>query len=87
MSKDNSMEALFSAWSAEQQELDRIVSVKEGHVVINVGYEYSISLGTISSEKDVLDWAHHLCEKTWMTIPVLRRFIEVATSKSGLKLH
>jgi len=22
-----------------------------------------------------------------MTIPVLRRFIEVATSKSGLKLH
>ncbi len=49
--------------------------------------EVQISLKTISSEKDVLDWAHHICEKTWMTVPVLRRFIEVAVRESGLKLH
>jgi len=87
MGKDNSMEALSAAWLEEKKELARIVSIKEGHIVINMGFEYNISLKTISSEKDVLKWAHHLCEKTWLTIPVLRRFIEVAMSETGLKLH
>jgi hypothetical protein len=87
MIKGKNIDEAFEAYKKEEEELSEIVSVKEGHVVINVGYEYNISLDTIKNHADILRWTHHLCEKTWMTVRVLERFIEVASHEAGLKIH
>jgi hypothetical protein len=51
------------------------VSVKEGHIVIDVTYEYNIALDRCDTHEKVLAWVSHLCEKTWMTTEIVRRFI------------
>ncbi|MBT3748748.1 MAG: hypothetical protein HN936_10030 [Bacteroidetes bacterium] len=87
MKTGKTIDEAYEAYRKEEEELAEIVSVKEGHVVINAGYEYNISLDTIKGHADILRWTHHLCEKTWMTIRILERFIEVAAHNAGLKIH
>jgi hypothetical protein len=68
-----------------ENRLQKQVSVKEGHIVINVTYEYNIALDTCQSYKNILSWVLHLTEKTWMTTEVLERFIRVACHEAGLE--
>ncbi|HGM6756491.1 hypothetical protein ACUNIY_24545 [Serratia sp. IR-2025] len=54
------------------------VRIEGEYIVINVSYEYNISLQACSTHQQILHWAWHLTEKTWMTTTALRRFIELA---------
>jgi len=69
------------------EELERIVSIQDDQIVINVCYEYNILLSECTSHEQILSWVHHLCEKTWMTPDVLERFIDVACSANELELR
>ena len=69
--------------------LARVVSVREHHIVIDVSSEcnipeYNIPLSRCSTYAEILGWAHHLTEKTWVSTEVLRRFIAVACDANKL---
>lgn len=83
----SSQEEIFQKDTKRIEELDRIVSIKDDHIIINVCYEYNISLSGCKTHEQILSQVHHLCEKTWMTPEVLERFIEVACRASGLELR
>lgn len=79
------MEAYRKRAIETENRLRKQVSVKEGHIVINVTYEYNIPLETCQSYKNILSWVLHLTEKTWITTEVLERFILVACLEAGLE--
>ena len=58
-------------------ELERQVYIEDNHVIINVEYEYDIALSRCDTNEKLMAWVVHLCEKTWMTKVVLRRFIQL----------
>jgi hypothetical protein len=68
----------------KQEELKMAVFIADGHVVINVAYEYNIPLERCDTLEKILSWSVHLCEKTWMTLEILERFVHVAAQEHGL---
>ena len=48
---------------------------------------YEIPISDCSTPTQILERAEHLCEKTWMSVPLLRRFIHVATDAAGIDLY
>ena len=76
----------FEKYRKYKEELAQIVSVKEGHIVVNVHYEYNIPLTTCNTYEKILSWAFQLTEKTWMSTDIVRRFIVVACNESGLAI-
>lgn len=69
---------------AEEETLRRQIYVEDGHIVINISYEYNIPLSGCDTPERILHWVWHLTEKTWMTQEVSRRFIELACHENGL---
>lgn len=80
------MNELLEQHRAHQAELERIVTIQEGYIVINVRYEYNIALERCKTHADILGWTFQLSEKTWMTPALLRHFIKVATEANGLRV-
>ncbi len=76
----------FDRYRRHVEELARIVTVKDGHIVVYVNYEYNIPISHCDTHAKILGWAHHLTEKTWMSTAILRYFIQVACRESGLAL-
>lgn len=71
----------------EQEEvLGKQVYVVDGHVVINVEYEYNIELSRCDTAEKLLHWIWHLTEKTWMNTSVMRRFIEVVCRENKIEM-
>jgi len=70
-----------------EEKLRQQVSIKEGHIVINVEFEYNIALSRCDTAEKLLYWIWHLTEKTWMTNDVMRRFIEIACRENGIKME
>jgi hypothetical protein len=70
----------------KREELEKAVFIADGHVVINVAYEYNIPLERCDTLEKILSWSVHLCEKTWMTLEILERFVYVAAKAHGLKV-
>lgn len=68
----------------QAEELNKLITVKEDHLVINVHYEYNIPLARCRTHADILGWAFHLTEKTWITRELLRHFMRVAHSVNKL---
>lgn len=79
------LEQIRKAWMEREEELQKMVYVEEGHIVINVHYEYNIELGRCDTHAKIVAWAIHLTEKTWMTQEVLRRFMHLAMAEHGLE--
>lgn len=48
---------------------------------------YSIPRDDCRSKPDILMWAHQLCEKSWMKLHAVRKFIEMAIHSNGLQLQ
>lgn len=72
----------------EQEEvLGKQVYVVDGHVVINVEYEYNIELSRCDTAEKLLHWIWHLTEKTWMNTVVMRRFIEVVCRENKIEME
>jgi hypothetical protein len=80
------MNTIQEKYKERQERLQRQVSVKEGHIVVNVEFEYNIDLRRCQTHEQILAWAYHLCEKTWMTTEVMRRFVLVACQENGLEI-
>lgn len=78
MTRNSLGEETVNSIIEEEKTLSEQVQIIEGHIVINVAYEYNISLDSCSTHQQILNWVWHLTEKTWMTQKVTRRFIEVA---------
>lgn len=78
MTKHSLGEETVNSIIEEEKKLSEQVQIIEGHIVINVAYEYNIPLNSCSTHQQILHWVWHLTEKTWMTQKVTRRFIEVA---------
>jgi hypothetical protein len=76
---------LFEEVKARHEELARMVYVEEDHIVLNVHYEYNIALNRCDTHEKILGWCIHLCEKTWMTPELIRRFAQIAAQANGLE--
>lgn len=77
----------FDDLKRREEELQRQVFVADGHIVINVSYEYNIALNRCDSAEKLLHWIWHLTEKTWMTNEVMRRFIELACRENNVEMQ
>lgn len=69
-----------------EKELEQQVYVADGHIVIDVEYEYNVPLSQCDSAEKLLGWTYHLTEKTWMKNDVMRRFIELACHENGMEI-
>lgn len=77
---------LIKKIEAQEKLLQKQVAVVDGHIVINVEYEYNIALSRCNTPEKLLHWVWHLTEKTWMTTEVMRRFIEVACRENKITM-
>jgi hypothetical protein len=68
----------YKEWLAELNELCRI---EDEHIVFLKGH-YAISLDECNNPTQILEWVNQLCTKSWITIPILRRFILLASNRN-----
>ena len=71
---------------AHNNKLKKLIYIEDRCIVINTVGEYCIELDRCDTPEKLLEWVHHLCEKTWMTTDILARFIEVASVKNEMTL-
>ena len=87
-----SFEQARESAAVHRQRMEKIISVKEGHIVIDQfelfgsGGEYNIPLEQCSTPTEILGWVKHLSEKTWVTNDVMRRFVSIACEELGIDL-
>jgi hypothetical protein len=100
MNKEGGSARAMKAAQAQREYMGEICRVHDGAIVIDVQRlmndlhpdvsfgpnDYVIELGRCKDYGQVLGWTHHLCEKTWMSKPLLRRFVDVALEANSLKL-
>lgn len=77
-------EELLEEYHAWQEELDKIVRVEDGFIVINVHYKYNIEISRCDTYEKIVGWVLQLSEKTWMTKDVLEHFVKKALQASQL---
>lgn len=81
----------FNEYLRREEELSRIVTVDETHIVIHIpgdhiDGDYEIALSTCKTGEQLVSWIFHLTEKQWMDRGILRRFIKVASHHAGIPL-
>ena len=77
---------LFEEFKAHEEKMASQVFIADGHIVINVEYEYNIDLQRCNTPEKLLHWIWHLTEKTWMTNDVMRRFIQIACKENKIEM-
>lgn len=63
------------------------VDLESQTVTLHYRYPYEIDLERINSERDLLAWALHLCEKNWMDTRRIAETIETIAKVKGFKVH
>ena len=97
MDADEPME-IYNLWEMEEkfkkhvQALEKQCYVEGEDIVIKLPDEvtdddYRVRLDRCSTPEAILAWVHHLAEKKWVTVPVIERFVEVATEHHGIKIQ
>lgn len=81
------IESLRERVRETEERLSKAVQVKDGNIVVNCGYDYKIPLDECADYPSLMGWVFQLCEKTWITVEVLERFIYVATRHHGLEVN
>lgn len=81
------MNSIMSEIQAGDELLARQVRIEDGHIIVNVEYEYEIPIVDCDTEPKLLGWILQLLEKTWMTKEVLERFIHLAAIQSDIKIQ
>jgi len=74
----------FEAGMRELKELEKQCYIEDGYIVLNVRVHYDIELSRCDTKAKVLHWVMHLGGKNWATLPLLRRFAELACSYHGM---
>ena len=82
MSKNN--DDFLSRFEQEEELLRKQVYIDEGHIVINVKYEYNIELVRCDTNEKILAWVHQLCEKPWVDVRIIHKFVVLAQEHHGL---
>ncbi|MCB0213917.1 MAG: hypothetical protein KDJ52_31550 [Anaerolineae bacterium] len=77
----------FKTLIEEINELEKQVYLEGDQIIIDVCYKYPIAVSECDTPEKLLAWVYHLCEKNWMTTPVIRRFIALASSHHRLDLR
>jgi hypothetical protein len=49
--------------------------------------DYHVALDRCSTPEAILEWVHHLRPKNWMTEPMIRRFVQLATEHHGINIE
>ena len=75
-----SKEAAWKAITARREELAELCRIEDGYIVLKPGGPYHIELERCSTPLSIIEWTVHLCDKPWMTLDLLQRFIAVATA-------
>lgn len=47
------------------------------------GYDYSIAMSRIKTQREVLAWVHHVSSKTWATKRDMQQFVELICKARG----
>lgn len=82
-----SLKELFSAGEKREKELEKIVFLRKGYIVLNIKYEYEIQLSRCDTVAKILDWCLHLTQKTWMTTEYLHRFLELVLGYHNIDVY
>ncbi|EMM6942158.1 hypothetical protein RGI86_002217 [Morganella morganii] len=73
------------------EDLGRLLEVDNRHFIFHLDDEeidlYEISRSTCNTPEQLLEWVFHLTEKRWMTMDLLRYFIQVASEKSNINIR
>jgi hypothetical protein len=80
-----SMDELEKQYKEHRRALEKQCYVDGEDIVINLADEYCVPLSRCSTPEAILGWVQHLAEKTWITVPVIERFIQLATQHHGIK--
>jgi hypothetical protein len=81
------------AWEAyaevkEPYYFERLVYVTNVEVLmVRFSYNYEVDLDRIHTERDLLAWALHFTEKTWIDTQRLHHFIEAVASIKHLSIY
>ena len=76
----------FENFIQSTQEDSEQVKIDGNDILISIcsGEPYLIALARCDTHDKILSWVQQLTEKTWMTLPALNRFIQIAQSHYGL---
>jgi len=71
----------------EKKELARLCRIEGDFFIFDAyGTKYEVPLSECDSYPGILRWVEHLSQKSWITLPVLMRFIYLAREHHGLLL-
>lgn len=63
------------------------IKIQDGYVTLSwSGADYDIALSRIKNERDLLAWAYHLSDKTWMNTTRIGLFVALVASHKGFDL-
>lgn len=75
MNKCYTIDELDQLADAEERDLEKLVVWKDGWLTL-CGY-YDIEESRIRTHTHLISWIRHLCEKNWMTPPMIERMISL----------
>jgi len=69
--------------------MDEKISIElEGNYIKFLGIDgYDIKLDDCNNEKKILEWVDHLCEKSWVTTDMIRKFIRWTAGYHNISFH
>jgi len=80
-----SSEDLWEEWQEEQDRLDKAVIIKKNCYILDNG-AYIIEMKRCNSASKLLGWIHHLSEKIWFDVKIMRRFITIVSENSNIEI-
>ncbi len=76
---------------AKYEELSKILTVEGNYFVFRLSDDeinnYEINIEVCNTAEKLISWVYHLTEKQWMTVDLLRYFIQVASKKSNINIR
>ena len=80
-------EQAIANFMEDDRELARLCRIDDDAIVLITGGvdDYDIMLFKCDTHEKILQWAVHLSRKNWMTMDLLRAFIQTACGYHGLK--
>lgn len=81
------MNGVAEAIVEHHEKMKKTVYIEDDHYVINVKYEYNIPRANCSTQEQLLGWVAHLTEKNWMSIDVMRYFMQVVSADRNFNLR
>lgn len=82
-----SMKELQERYLAHRKKMDTLFEHHEdtGHLTLKVVDDYDVRLAPITDKGQLLEWVHHLSEKSWMTPFLISEFINRVYAIKGWK--